>query len=54
MSEANEGTNRREFIETLGLIGAAGAVGAMVTGCNSVDEKYANYAYPPSPAHRSR
>ena len=47
MSETKEGTSRREFIETVGLIGAAGAVGAMVAGCNRVGEQYANYPWPP-------
>jgi predicted dehydrogenase len=47
MSETKEGTSRREFIETVGLIGAAGAVGAMVAGCYSGGEQYANYPWPP-------
>ncbi|MGD8727045.1 MAG: Gfo/Idh/MocA family oxidoreductase, partial [Gemmatimonadales bacterium] len=47
MSETREGTSRRDFIETLGFIGAAGAVGAVVAGCNQVDERYADYPYPP-------
>jgi predicted dehydrogenase len=47
MSETADGQSRREFIETVGLIGAAGAVGAMVAGCSRVGEQYTYYQWPP-------
>lgn len=47
MSETAGGPSRREFIETVGMIGAAGAVGALVAGCTGVDERYAQYRWPP-------
>jgi predicted dehydrogenase len=48
MSEVQDGPSRRDFIETLGVIGAAGALGAVVAGCQGgVDERYANYPWPP-------
>jgi predicted dehydrogenase len=48
MSDAQEGPSRRDFIETLGVMGAAGALGAVVAGCQSgTDERYADYPWPP-------
>ncbi len=47
MRKTHDGPNRREFIETVGLIGAAGVVGAMVAGCADGGEQYADYPWPP-------
>ncbi len=47
MTERKDGPSRREFIETVGLIGAAGAMGALVAGCDGVGEQYADYPWPP-------
>ncbi len=48
MSENTGSPSRREFIGTAAAIGAAGAVGAMVSGCGGgVMDRYADYHYPP-------
>ncbi len=48
MSEKKEAPSRRDFIETVGVIGAAGVVGGMVAGCSGgAGEQYPDYAYPP-------
>ncbi|MFC1660440.1 Gfo/Idh/MocA family protein [Gemmatimonadota bacterium] len=48
MSEKQGGPTRRDFIETLGVIGAAGALGAVVAGCGeTAGNRYADYPWPP-------
>ncbi len=48
MSENGNSPSRREFIGTAAAIGAAGAVGAIVSGCSGgVMDQYADYHYPP-------
>ena len=47
MSEKKDGPNRREFIETVGLVGAVGAAGMLASGCgNGVSDTFADYRYP--------
>lgn len=49
MDEKNGTTSRRDFIETVGMVGALGAVGALVAGCDdgSLGGAYAAYGWPP-------
>jgi predicted dehydrogenase len=48
MNDNHEGSSRREFLETVGMIGAAGAVGALVSGCGPGQQAiYPDYEYPP-------